>query len=123
MSPRPSSADFQRPASLSPRHHNPTQRIAVTRHQRGFTTFTLPALPLTCDTQSEWASLGFSLSSEPGHYWPRTSGRGPVSNTDQDLRLGHVPDLQSTYSLNACDLVSQLISADPARHRWSARTG
>jgi hypothetical protein len=101
-------------ASLfSPRHHNPTRGIAVTRHQRGFTTFTLPALPLTCNTQSERASLGFSMSSAPSHYWPRTSRRGPVSNTDQELRLGHVPDLQSTYSLNTCDLVSQRSSACP----------
>ena len=74
--------------------------------------FTQSALPLTCDTQSERVPLGFSLSFAPSHYWPRTSGRGPVSNTDQDLRLGHVPDLQSTYSLNTCDLVSQRSSTE-----------
>jgi len=46
-------------------------------------------LPLTCNTQSEWVPLGFSLSFAPGNYSPRTSGRGPVSDTDRELRLGH----------------------------------
>jgi hypothetical protein len=36
--------------------------------------------------------LGFSLSFAPGHYWPRTSGRGPIMNTDRELRLRHLPE-------------------------------
>jgi hypothetical protein len=46
-------------------------------------------LPLTCNTQSEWVPLGFSLSFAPGNCSPRTSERGPVSDTDRELRLGH----------------------------------
>jgi hypothetical protein len=46
-------------------------------------------LSLTCDTQSEWVPLGFSLSFAPGNYSPRTSEREPVSDTDRELRLGH----------------------------------
>lgn len=34
-------------------------------------------------------TLGLSLSFAPSHYWPRTSRRGPVTNTDQELRLRH----------------------------------
>jgi hypothetical protein len=93
------------------RHHSPTRRVAVTRHQRGFTDIHPFGLPLTCGPRTEQGPLGFSLSFAPGHHWPRTSGREPVLNTDRELRLGHPPNLQSTYSINACDLVSQLFSA------------
>ena len=46
-------------------------------------------LPLTCSTQSERAPLGFPPGFTPGHYWPRTPGRGPVTNTDQESRPRH----------------------------------
>lgn len=90
MSPRSSSADFQRPAPLSPRHYISDPKScrdeASTRvhHIHPF------GLPLTCNTQSEWVPLGFSLSFAPGNYSPRTSGREPVSDTDRELRLGHL---------------------------------
>ncbi len=97
---------------LSPRHDDPTRRVAVTRHLQGFTGIH-PSGP----SPHLWpldgaAALGLSLSLAPGHYWPRTSGRGPVSNTDRESRLRHRPNLQSTYSLIACDLVSQRSSAE-----------
>ncbi len=60
----------------------------------------------------EQRPLGFSLGFAPSRYQLRTPGRGPILNTDQESRFRHYPNLQSTYSLNACDLVSHLTSAD-----------
>jgi hypothetical protein len=88
-SPRSSSADFQRPslfvspALLSDPESCRDEASARVHHIHP------SGLPLTCNTQSEWAPLGFSLSFAPGNYSPRTSGRGPVSDTDRKLRLGH----------------------------------
>ena len=90
MSPRSPSADFQRLASLSPQHYvsdlESCRDEASTRvhHIHPF------GLSLTCNTQSAWVPLGFSLSFAPGNYSPRTSGREPVSDTDRELRLGHL---------------------------------
>jgi len=108
---------------LSPRHDDPTRRVAVTRHLQGFTGIH-PSGP----SPHLWpldgaAALGLSLSLAPGHYWPRTSGRGPVSNTDRESRLRHRPNLQSTYSLIACDLVSQRSSAKSGVQRLIAVSG
>ena len=47
-------------------------------------------LPLTCSPRTVREPLGFSLSFAPGNYSPRTSGRGPISDTDRELRLGHL---------------------------------
>jgi hypothetical protein len=82
MSARSPPADSQRPAPYHPRHHDPTQGVAVTRHQRWFTGIHPFGLPLTCSTQSERVPLGFPLGFAPGHYWPRTPGREPVLDTD-----------------------------------------
>jgi hypothetical protein len=81
---------------LSPRRYNPTRGVAVTRHLRGFTGIHPFSLPLTRGPRTEREPFGFSLSSVPGHCWPRTSGRGPVTDTDRELRLRHQPTLQST---------------------------
>jgi hypothetical protein len=51
--------------------------------------FTLSAFPSPVVPRTVRAPLGFSLSFAPGNYSPRTSGRGPVSDTDRELRLGH----------------------------------
>jgi hypothetical protein len=111
---------LSRPASLSSRYPSPSREVAVTRHQQGFTGIHPPALPLTCDHWMEQQPLGFSLGSAPSRYQLRTPGRGPISNTDRESRFRHYPNLQSTYSLNACDLVSQLTSADPGIGRsWA----
>ena len=68
------------------------EEFAVTRHQRGFTGVHPSGLPLTCGPRTERGPLGFSLSFAPDHCWPRTSGRGPVMNTDRELRLRHMPE-------------------------------
>lgn len=68
-------------------------------------------MPLLRDPRSERASLGFPLGFAPGHYWPRTPGRGPVLNTDRS----HVLDCRVEPPINgllkACTLVSQRSAA------------
>jgi hypothetical protein len=89
MSPRLPFADFQRPASLSPRS---CQAVPKSCRDEASTRvhFIHPfGLPLTCSPRTVREPLGFSLSFAPGNYSPRTSGRGPVSDTDRELRLGH----------------------------------
>jgi hypothetical protein len=78
----------------------------------GSLAFTLPALPLTCGHWTEQRPSGFPLGFAPSRFQPRTPGWGPVLNTDRESRLRHYPNLQSTYSLTACDLVSQRTSAE-----------
>ena len=98
--------------SLSPRPAHPTRGVAVTRHQQWFTGIHPSGLPLTCGPRTERGPLGFPPGFAPGRYRPRTPGRGPVLDTDPESRLRHQPNLQSTDSLTACDLVSQLIAAE-----------
>jgi len=90
MSPRSPSADFQRPASLSPQHYLSDPESCRDEASTRVHHIHPSSLSLTCNIQSEWMPLGFSLSSAPGNYSPRTSGREPVSDTDQELRLGHL---------------------------------
>jgi hypothetical protein len=66
--PRPPLADSQRPAPHHPHHHHPTWGVAVTRHRHWFAHAHPFGLPLTCDTRSERAPLGFPLGFAPGHH-------------------------------------------------------
>ena len=54
--------------------------------------------PLTCGTQSERAPLGFPLGFAPGHYWPRTPGRGtgPGHRPESPLRHRAEPPIDVT---------------------------
>ena len=92
---------------LSPRCCRPTRDVMMTRHRQGFRVIHPSGLPLACDTRSERAPLGFSLSFAPSRYRPRTSGRGQVWNTDPSHVFGITPNLQSTNLLITCDIVSQ----------------
>ena len=95
-------ADSQRPAPYHPHHHVPTRGADITRHQRWFTGVHPLDLPLTCDPRTERVSLGFPLGFAPGHYWPRTPGRGPVLDTDRSHVFDIESNLQSTdYSQRA----------------------
>ena len=91
MSPRPPSADFHGQPLCLPGITTRPGELPSRGINEGSFAFTQSALPLTCDTRSERVPLGFSLSFAPSHYWPRTSGRGPVTDTDRELRLGHCP--------------------------------
>jgi hypothetical protein len=123
MSPRSPSADFQRPASLSPQHYlsdpESCRDEASTRvhHIHPF------GLSLTCNTQSEWVSLGFSLSFAPGNYSPRTSGREPVSDTDRELRLGHLHPTSNrrTHSTRATSCRTSPRHERAASPTWNPR--
>ena len=56
------------PLLIIPTRTNPTWGVAVTRHHHWFTLVHPSGLPLTCDTRSERASLGFPPGFAPGHY-------------------------------------------------------
>ena len=74
---------------LPPQYYHPTRDVRMTRHQQGFRFIHPSGLPLTCDTRSERAPLGFPLSFAPSRYQPRTSGWGQVWNTDPKSRSRH----------------------------------
>jgi hypothetical protein len=94
-------------SSLSPRHCVLAREVTLTRHHQGFpVSRPVPSLPLTCSPWSGQGPLGFSMSSAPGRYRPRTSWRRRV----QTLTRSHVPasaSLHPTDSLLTCDLMSQ----------------
>src|SRR5438067_2777477 len=81
---------FATARSLSSPPARPDAGSAVTRHPQWFTDIHPFGLPLTCNTRPERAPLSFSLGFAPGHYWPRTPGRGPVQDTDRS----HVFDIK-----------------------------
>jgi hypothetical protein len=118
MSPRSPSADFQRLASLSPRHYfsdpESCRDEASTRvhHIHPF------GLSLTCNIQSEWMPLGFSLSFAPGNYSPRTSGREPVSDTDRELRLGHFHPTSNRRTHSTRATSCRTTTRHERMHRW-----
>ena len=109
-----SAAAVCRLATAGPCHPGttPTRDVRFTRHQQGFRVIHPSGLPLTCGTRSERAPSGFSLSSAPGRYQPRTSGRGRVWNTNPKSRLRHHAEPPIDEPTHTCDLVSQLTSAD-----------
>jgi NAD-dependent DNA ligase adenylation domain len=91
-------AASQRPTPTTP-CCIPTRDVRLTRHQQGSNVVNPSGLPLTCDTRSERASLGFPLSFAPSRYRPRTSGRGQVWNTDPSYVVGITPTSnRQTYS-------------------------
>ena len=112
---------------------NPTWDVMRTRHRQGFNVVHPSGLPLTCDTRSEQAPLGFPLSSAPSRYRPRTSGRGQVWNTDRVTSSATRRTSNRRNLLITCDFVSHrtlmprsarrtsdqmCTHADPQRGRW-----
>jgi hypothetical protein len=109
---------------LPPRCSHPTRDVRLTRHQQGFSVIHPSGLPLTCDTRSERAPLGFPLGFAPSRYQPRTPGRGQVWNTDP----GHVFGIRRTsnrrtYSYRATSCRTALICRSAGRlvrlARWT----
>ncbi len=99
-------------ASLSsPRHHHPTRGVAVTRHQRGFTCVQPSGLPLPVATGRSGDPWAFPWASHPAiASHARQGGDRPRTQT-RSYVFGITPNLQSTNSLNTCDLVSQRFAA------------
>jgi hypothetical protein len=76
---------------ISPVLH-PAREVMLTRHHQGFpVSRPVPSLPLACDPRPERGPLGFSMSSAPGRYRPRTSWRGQVTDTIPKSRHRHQP--------------------------------
>jgi hypothetical protein len=76
---------------ISPVLH-PAREVMLTRHHQGFpVSRPVPSLPLACDPRPERGPLGFSMSSAPGRYRPRTSWRGQVTDTNPKSRHRHQP--------------------------------
>jgi hypothetical protein len=97
---RPAPAASQRPVP-APRYIINRARPQITRHQRRFTRFTRPAIPLACGPRMERAPLGFSpeLRTPPTKSRRRTSGWGRALSTSPGLRSRHQPNLQSAHPL------------------------
>ena len=77
---------------LSPRCCIPAREVMLTRHHQGFpVSRPAPSLPLACHPQPERGLLGFSMSSAPGRYRPRTSWRGQVTDTNPESHHRHQP--------------------------------
>jgi hypothetical protein len=96
----------------SPRPCNPTRGVAVTRRLRGLTGIhPFGRFPLACGPRTEREPLGFPRASHPAITGRARRDGDRFSDTYRELRLRHRPNLQSTYSLTACDIVSQPSSA------------
>ena len=66
--------------------------LTITRHHQGFTCVHPSGLPLARSfPRTERGPLGFfpELRTPTGRTYGRTSGRGPISNTDRELRTRH----------------------------------
>jgi hypothetical protein len=95
---------------LSPRCCIPAREVMLTRHHQGFpVSRPAPSLPLACHPQPERGPLGFSMSSVPGRYRPRTSWRGQVTDTNRSHITGISQPPYPTDSLLTCDLTSQAL--------------
>jgi len=78
--------------ALPPGSSSRRSGLTITRHHRGFTYVHPSGLPLARSLpRTERGPLGCSSSSAPptGRTRGRTSRRGPISNTDQELRTRH----------------------------------
>jgi hypothetical protein len=109
---------------LSPRCCIPAREVMLTRHHQGFpVSRPAPSLPLACHPQPERGPLGFSMSSAPGRYRPRTSWRGQVTDTNRSHITGISQPPYPTDSLLTCDLTSQAYRMHPsyARDRPASR--
>ena len=94
--------------SLHPATASHRAEPQITRHQRRFTRFTRPTIPLACGPRMERAPLGFSpeLRTPPTGSRRRTSGWGRALSTSPGQRSRHQPNLQSAHLLATCDLAS-----------------
>ena len=112
--------------SLHPATASHRAEPQITRHQRRFTRFTRPSIPLACGPRMERAPLGFSpeLRTPPTGSRRRTSGWGRAMSTSPGLRSRHQPNLQSAHPLATCDLASHrqaliMLATRPARSALS----
>jgi hypothetical protein len=104
-------AASQRPVP-APRRTSHRQGSRLTRHQRGFKQFARPVFPSPVATRMERAALGLEpRASHPVDQEPTNARQGGDRPSSTDLEL-HAQltsvDLQSSSSLNACDLVSHV---------------
>ena len=125
----------QRLIPRHPRNHDPTRRVAVTRHQRWFALFTLSAFSSSVAPSVGVGTLGLSpeLRTRPSLATHARAGTSPGHWPESHHR--HQVDLQPTQLLTTCDLVSQLSAADaggseeastrsgtPCRRSWTPLT-
>ncbi len=78
--------------ALSPGYSSRLPRLSMSRHRRGFTHVRPSGLPLArLLPRTERGPLGFypELRTPTSRTCRRTSERGPISNTDQELRIRH----------------------------------
>ena len=108
--PQPPPAAFQRPAPVIPASR-PVPGCAINEasarvHWRS----PPPGLPLACAPRTDRGPLGFPVSSAPASPGDRHARHGGDRSygADPDYVFGMKPNLQSTYSLATCDLMSQL---------------
>jgi hypothetical protein len=99
------------PLLVHPHQHDPTWGVAVTRHHHWFAHAHPFGLPLTCDTRSERAPLGFPWASHPAITGRARQRRGSVQDTDRSHVFDIESNLQSTELLITCDIVSHRIAA------------
>ena len=104
-------AASQRPVP-APRRTSHRQGSRLTRHQRGFKQFARPAFPSSVAARMERAALGLEpRASHPADQEPDSARRGGDRSSSTNLEL-HAQltsaDLQSSSSLNACDLASHV---------------
>ena len=109
---QPAPAASQRPV-LAPSYGIPSAGLCFTRHQRGFTQFTRPVIPLACGrpdgTGRPWA---FPRASNPADQEPDDARRGGdrPSSTDLDTYAYGISRTSNlACSLVACDLASQVV--------------
>jgi hypothetical protein len=102
-SPRPGTVPGRAPAAISaaspytPLLH-PIHGAGVDEASTEIHAIHPSGLPLACGPRMERAPSGFPPSSEPHHYWRRTSGQGQAMSTSLELCARHQPSLQSTKS-------------------------
>jgi hypothetical protein len=116
-------AASQRPVP-APRRTSHRQGSRLTRHQRGFKQFARPIFPSPVAARMERAALGLEpRASHPADQEPDSARQGGDRSSSTDLEL-HAQltsvDLQSSSSLNACDLASHVARAfvRPRAHGW-----
>ena len=104
--------------ALSPGSSSRLPRLAMTRHHQGFTHVRPSGLPLArLLPRTERGPLGFfpELRTPAGRTCRRTSERGLISNTDQELRIRHRRPPICEFTRNARLRVAL------TRHRCAAR--
>ena len=107
---RPAPAASQRRCPYTPPPTSHLARARITRHQRGFKQFARPGFPSPVAARMERAAASaFPRASHPTDQEPGNARRGGDRPSSTDLEL-HAQltsvDLQSSSSLNTCDLAS-----------------